>query len=90
MELRGRKLVAKIPARYHQYDYDIILVPGEGIKAVGPASYWMRVKHLDRDTLTYDSFVQHHSGVIEPIKRDCVCGLSAIMEEISGGHLQIE
>jgi hypothetical protein len=92
MNLRGRKLVATEPGRYYQYqDTPFVAEPDIPIdNLLCPLRYWMRVNHVDKETLTYDSFVVKRSGVIEQLKHNRTCGLSVVMEEIAGGHLHIE
>jgi len=90
MDLRGRKLVATEPGRYVQYIENIVAQPDVTIELLCPLEYWMRVKNVGHNTLTYDSFIKKQDGVIERRKRDQVCPLSTVLQEITEGHLQIE
>ena len=54
------------------------------------AEYWMRVKHVDETTVTYDSFKTTSDGKIVTIGRDFKRSLSNVIWDIENGHLQIE
>jgi hypothetical protein len=92
MDLKGRKLVAVDPARYYQYAENLItmeLLTGP-IRTIGPSAYWMRVLHVDKNTLTYDSFIQKKGGVIKQLSSNRVRELSEVLSSIACGHLTVE
>jgi hypothetical protein len=51
--------------------------------------YWLRVKHLQGDILTYDSFIKQ-GGVVKELDRDITGSLSAILKDIQAGYIQVE
>lgn len=52
--------------------------------------YWMRIKHVDQDTVVYDSFTTDVEGKIIPIGRDLKSSLSDVLADVENGDLQIE